>query len=42
MVFPSGVAVNVGNPHIVFIGNNINNVDLSSIGPDIENNEVIS
>ena len=38
--FPSGVAVNVGNPHIVFIGNNINNVDLSSIGPDIENNKL--
>ena len=31
--FSSGVAVNIGNPHIVFFGNNINNVDLSSIGP---------
>ena len=38
--FSSGVAVNVGNPHIVFIGNNINNVDLSSIGPNIENNKL--
>jgi len=38
--FSSGVAVNIGNPHIVFIGNNINNVDLSSIGPKIENNKL--
>jgi len=37
--FSSGVAVNIGNPHIVFFGSNINNVDLSSIGPKIENNK---
>ena len=36
----SGIAVNIGNPHIVFIGNNINKIDLSSIGPNIENNEL--
>jgi len=38
--FSSGVAVNIGNPHIVFFGNNINKIDLSSIGPNIENNEL--
>ncbi len=37
--FTPGVAINIGNPHIVFFGNNINNVDLSSIGPKIENNK---
>ena len=38
--FSSGIAVNIGNPHIVFIGDDIENVDLSSIGPDIENNKL--
>ena len=38
--FSPGVAVNIGNPHIVFFGNNIEDVDLSSIGPKIENNEL--
>ena len=38
--FSSGVAVNIGNPHVVFFGNNISDVDLSSIGPEIENNEL--
>jgi diaminopimelate epimerase len=38
--FSSGVAVNIGNPHIVFFGNNIHKIDLSSIGPSIENNEL--
>ena len=38
--FSAGIAVNIGNPHIVFFGNNIEAVDLSSIGPKIENNEL--
>ncbi len=38
--FSPGVAVNIGNPHVVFFGNNINKVDLSSIGPTIENNKL--
>ena len=38
--FESGVAVNIGNPHIVFFGNNIKNIDLSKIGPEIENNKL--
>ena len=38
--FQNGVAVNIGNPHIVFFGNNIDKVDLSNIGPDIEKNNL--
>ena len=37
--FSKGVAVNIGNPHIVFFGNNIDNIDISSLGPKIENHE---
>jgi diaminopimelate epimerase len=32
-----GVAINVGNPHIVFFVNDIKNFDLRKIGPEIEN-----
>ena len=32
-----GTAVNVGNPHVVFFVNDIENFDLKSIGPEIEN-----
>ncbi len=35
--FSKGVAVNVGNPHIVFFGECIDKVELSKIGPKIEN-----
>ncbi|MBI29025.1 MAG: Diaminopimelate epimerase [Alphaproteobacteria bacterium MarineAlpha5_Bin11] len=35
--FSSGFALNIGNPHIVFFGNNIGEIDLSNIGPGIEN-----
>ena len=38
--FSSGIAVNVGNPHIVFIGQNLHTVDMSSIGPKIENHKL--
>ena len=37
--FSLGVAVNIGNPHIVFFGNEINKVDLRKVGPKIENHE---
>lgn len=40
--FENGVAVNIGNPHIVFFGKDIKNVDLSKIGPEIENNKLFS
>jgi len=35
-----GVAVNVGNPHIVFFVNDIESFDLKKIGPEIENHEL--
>lgn len=34
---PAGIAVNVGNPHVVFFLENIENIDLGKIGPRIEN-----
>ena len=38
--FISGVAVNIGNPHIVFFDKNISLLDLNSVGPQIENHEL--
>ena len=35
-----GIAVNVGNPHIIFFVNDIENFDLKKIGPKIENHEL--
>jgi diaminopimelate epimerase len=35
-----GVAVNVGNPHIVFFVNDIESFDLKKVGPEIENYEL--
>ena len=35
-----GIAVNVGNPHIVFFVNDIESFDLKKIGPEIENHEL--
>ncbi len=37
--YSNGVAVNVGNPHIVFFGRTIHETDLEIIGPKIENHE---
>ena len=37
--FSLGVAVNIGNPHIVFFGDTINKIDLNNVGPNIENHE---
>ncbi|MDC6447672.1 diaminopimelate epimerase [Alphaproteobacteria bacterium] len=37
--FSKGVCVNVGNPHIVFFGNSIQNIDLAHLGPIIEHHE---
>ena len=34
--FDNGVAVNIGNPHIVFYGETIENMNLNKIGPKIE------
>ena len=38
--YTGGVAVNVGNPHVVFFVNDIENFDLKIIGPGIENHEL--
>jgi len=35
-----GIAVNVGNPHIVFFINNIEDFNLEKIGPEIENDKL--
>ena len=34
--FDKGVALNIGNPHIVFYGRSIEKIDLNQIGPKIE------
>tara|TARA_B110000438_G_scaffold167805_1_gene160484 strand:+ start:129 stop:953 length:825 start_codon:yes stop_codon:yes gene_type:complete len=38
-IIENGFAINVGNPHIVFFINNINEYDIKKIGPKIENHE---
>ena len=35
-----GTAVNVGNPHIIFFTNNIEDFNLKKIGPEIENDKL--
>jgi diaminopimelate epimerase len=35
-----GFAVNVGNPHIIFFVDDIENFDLKKIGPEVENHEL--
>ena len=35
-----GTAVNVGNPHVIFFVNNIENFNIKKIGPSIENNKL--
>ena len=35
-----GTAINVGNPHIIFFVDEINNFDISKIGPQIENHKM--
>ena len=38
--YSGGAAVNVGNPHIIFFVNEIDNFDIKKIGPKIENHEI--
>ena len=33
-----GIAINVGNPHVIFFVNNIDDFDIKKIGPMVENN----
>ena len=35
-----GTAVNVGNPHIIFFVNDVNDFDIKRIGPSIENHKI--
>ena len=35
-----GIAINVGNPHIVFFVKNIEDFNIEKIGPEIENHEI--
>jgi diaminopimelate epimerase len=35
-----GVAINVGNPHVIFFVNDIESFNLKKIGPEIENHEL--
>lgn len=36
----NGLAINMGNPHVVFFVNDINKINISEIGPLIENNSL--
>jgi diaminopimelate epimerase len=38
--FIGGTAVNVGNPHVIFFINDIDNFDIKKIGPEIENSKL--
>ena len=38
--FIGGIAVNVGNPHVIFFLENIKNFNLEKLGPEIENNNI--
>ena len=38
--FIGGIAVNVGNPHVIFFVENIEKFNLEKIGPEIENHEL--
>ena len=38
--FIGGIAVNVGNPHVIFFVENLDKFDLKKIGPEIENHKL--
>ena len=38
--YSGGTAVNVGNPHVIFFVNEIDNFDIKKIGPNIENHKI--
>jgi diaminopimelate epimerase len=40
LTLKNGLAINIGNPHIVFFVNDLNAVDINKIGPLIENNSL--
>lgn len=38
--FVGGIAINVGNPHVIFFVENLDKFNLKKIGPEIENHEL--
>tara|TARA_B100000212_G_C27256984_1_gene482755 strand:- start:36 stop:860 length:825 start_codon:yes stop_codon:yes gene_type:complete len=38
--YSGGTAVNVGNPHVIFFVNEVDNFNIKKIGPNIENNKI--
>ena len=38
--YTGGTAINVGNPHVIFFTNEIENFDITKIGPQVENNKM--
>ena len=40
VITKGGIAINVGNPHVIFFVNNIDDFELEKIGPKIENSEL--
>jgi len=39
-VYSGGTAINVGNPHVVFFVDEIENFDIGKIGPQVENHKI--
>ena len=39
-IINGGIGINVGNPHVIFFVNNIDDFELEKIGPEIENHEL--
>tara|TARA_B100000686_G_scaffold191520_1_gene198181 strand:+ start:35 stop:859 length:825 start_codon:yes stop_codon:yes gene_type:complete len=40
VITKGGIGVNVGNPHVIFFVDDIDNFDLEKVGPEIENHEL--
>ena len=40
VITKGGIGVNVGNPHVIFFIDNIDNFEIEKIGPEIENHEL--
>ena len=38
--FTGGTAINVGNPHVIFCVNNLDDFDIKKVGPEIENHNL--
>ena len=38
--YVGGIAINVGNPHVIFFVDDVENFNIKKIGPEIENNKI--